>query len=272
MKLIDTHAHMQFPAYDADRAAVLQRARDAGVAMINVGTQYSTSQAAIELATREGLWATAGFHPGHLAIQSHHDAQELREPNQEEFSAARIRELAAHGRIVAIGECGLDYYRLSGVDVAAVKQRQREVFGEQIAVARDMKKPLVIHCRQAFADLIAILNDARLAITPQGNGVIHFFSGTADDAKALLDLGFFLGFGGVVTFAREYDEALRFTPHGRLLLETDAPYVAPVPHRGKRNEPTFIIETAKKIAELRDMEFEELAARTTANAKMLFGL
>jgi TatD DNase family protein len=275
--LIDSHAHVQFPAYDADRKEVLLRAKEAGVRIINVGTQYSTSLRALKLAKDHPgeMWATAGFHPGHMDINSHHDPLELPEKHQESFEAEKFLELAGYPEVVAIGECGLDYYRLGGrgEGVAdSTKRQQLEVFSRQINIAETIQKPLVIHCRSAFPDLINIFEDRRLTIRSSGNGVIQFFSGTWDDARKLLNVGFFLGFGGVVTFARDYDETLKNAPLDRILLETDAPYVAPVPYRGKRNEPAYIVETAKKIAELRGIGYDEVAEYTTANAVRLFEL
>lgn len=269
LSLIDSHAHIQFPAYDGDREAVIERAHAAGVGVVNVGTQRKTSADAIGLAERceDGMWATVGFHPNHLDPAAHHDAHELRDPNREVFAYEALRELARHPKAVAIGECGLDYFR-SGIET---KDRQEEVFTEQIALAREVKKPLVIHCRRAFPDLTRIL-DSQFRILNSPAGVVHFFSGSWEEAQKLIDLGFYLGFGGVITFARDYDEAVKNAPLGRLLLETDAPYVAPAPYRGKRNEPAYVIETAKKIAELRGIAYDEVAEVTTANAKNLFGI
>src|SRR3989338_5759319 len=244
LRLIDSHAHVQFPAYDQDRDAVIARSLEAGIGMVNVGTQYSPSADAIRLAELypEGIWATAGFHPGHLDAKAHHDRQELQEPNQERFDRGKFLELARHHKVVAVGECGLDYFR-SGIET---KDEQREIFELQIALGHEVGKPLIIHCRQAFEDLVAILAANRSVLSVPA-GIIHFFSGSWDDAVRLLDLGFYLGFGGVITFARDYDEAVKKAPLSRILVETDAPYVAPSPYRGKRNEPSYIVETAKKI-------------------------
>ena len=168
---------------------------------------------------------------------------------------------------MAIGECGLDYYRLTN----DTKEAQERTFLQQIELADEVKKPLMIHCRNAFADLTRVLQATshKLQANP---GVIHFFSGTKDDAKELLGLGFSFSFGGVITFAREYDEVVRYIPLERMVLETDAPYVAPVPHRGKRNEPVYVVEVAKKVAELKGVPFDEVASKTTANARRLFGV
>lgn len=274
--LIDSHSHIQFAAYDPDRDAVVARAREAGVGMVNVGTQASTSRLAIEAAERygEGLWATVGFHPSHANDDAHHDPWEFATNISESFDLDALRELARHPKVIAIGECGLDYYRGDrGEGIGdRVREQQIEIFQQQIELAREVRKPLVIHCRKAFVDLISILIPNPYPLTPHGNGVVHFFSGSWDDAKHLMDLGFFLGFGGVITFAREYDDVIRKTPLDCILVETDAPYVAPVPHRGKRNEPAYIVEVVKKIAELKGVGADEVAAATTANAKRLFEL
>lgn len=295
-RLIDSHAHVQFPAYDADREAVIARALEAGVGMVNIGTQYTTSADAIRLAERHasGVWATAGFHPNHVARDTYHDSWELAEQHQEVFDAEKFRALAVHPRVVAVGECGLDYAvfvrersereqkrasaeaigegGLPSKDPQELKKRQQAVFIQQIELALEVQKPLVIHCRNAFKDLITILNSYFSIHNSRPNGVVHFFSGSWDDAARLIDLGFYLGFGGVVTFARDYDEVVKKAPLDRLLVETDAPYVSPVPYRGRRNEPAYITETVRKIAELRGISYDEVAAATTANARQFFGL
>ncbi len=270
--LIDSHAHVQFPVYDPDRDAVLQRAIEGGIGVINVGTQYSTSEDAVRLAEQhgEGVWATVGFHPNHVDLGAHHDPWELRDQHREPFAISKFRTFAAHPKVVAIGECGFDYYRIQNLE-SKTQNRQWEVFVQQIELAAEVKKPLVVHCRKAFTDLVRILN-SRFQILNSPAGVVHFFSGTWADAKKLLELGFYVSFGGVITFARDYDEVVKKAPLDRLLVETDAPYVAPVPYRGKRNEPVYIIETVRKIAELRGIEFEVVAASTTENTKTLFRL
>ena len=149
--------------------------------------------------------------------------------------------------------------------------KQENAFRAQIELAHEIKKPLMIHCRNAFADLIRLLQATSYKL-PARPGIIHFFSGTNDDAKELLDLGFSFSFGGVITFTRDYDEVVRFIPLERITLETDAPYVAPAPYRGRRNEPAYVLEVAKKIAELKEKSFEEVTRQTTANARTLFGV
>lgn len=280
-QLFDVHTHTQFAAYKDDKDAVIRRALDAGVSMVNVGTQKDTSAAAVETAHQyaEGVYATVGLHPIHTE-QSHHDKEELGLPAEvlatggrkveftsrgEEFDYAFYKKLAEDPKVVGIGECGLDYYRLD----EQTKQKQFAVFEQQIALAHEAKKPLMIHCRNAFADLTDILTIHRSLLNAPP-GIIHFFAGTVEDAKKLLDLGFSFSFGGVLTFVRDYDDVVRYIPLERIVLETDAPYITPVPHRGNRNEPAYVVETAKKLAELKARSYEEIAKQTFENAQLIF--
>ncbi|OHA02074.1 MAG: hypothetical protein A3H71_01710 [Candidatus Sungbacteria bacterium RIFCSPLOWO2_02_FULL_48_13b] len=266
--IIDSHAHVQFPAYDEDREAVISRALDGGIWMVNIGTQELTSRDAIELAEKypKGVYATIGFHPGHIGA-SHHDEWEKTAPSEEVFDIGALRALAEHTKVVGIGECGLDYYRIQD---SVVRIKQEEIFRAQVGLAHELQKPLVIHCRDAFSDLIRILNSESLFLNSGGAGAVHFFSGTVEDARKLMDLGFYLGFGGVVTFAKAYERVVREIPLERIVLETDAPYVAPVPYRGKRNEPLYIEAVAEKIAEWKDVSVDGVRRITTKNAKILF--
>ncbi len=272
--IIDSHSHIQFPAYDEDRDAVILCSREAGVKMIAVGTQRSTSEDAIRIAEQypeDVLGVTIGFHPNHLNFEWHHDAAEMEKAEQEIFDIERMRELARHPWVVAIGECGLDYFRIKD-NKEEIKKRQKDVFEQLIGLAYEVKKPLVIHCRSAFADLIDILNSKSQILNSSRAGVAHFFSGTKNDAKKLLDLGFYLGFGGVITFTHDYDEVVRYAPLDRILLETDAPYVAPVPYRGKRNEPAYVVEVAKKLVEQKKESLEKILEITEENTRTLFGI
>ncbi len=271
-KLIDTHTHVQFHAFKDDADEVIKRALDAGIGMINVGTQKDTSVNAIALAEKhEGVYATVGLHPIHTE-KSHHDEKELGGDTTftsrgEELDFEFYKKLALHPKVVGIGECGLDYYRLEEY----TKEKQKKTFLQQIKLANEVGKPLMIHCRNAFDDLISILQTAHYQL-PTSPGVIHFFSGTKDDARALLDLGFSFSFGGVITFARDYDEVIEFIPLKNIVFETDAPYVTPAPHRGKRNEPLYVQEVAKKMAELKAIRVAEIEYITTSNAKKIFGI
>lgn len=273
-KLFDVHSHTHFAAYENDTDGVIQRALDAGVWLVNVGTQRDTSAGAIETAHRyaEGVYATVGLHPVHTA-KSYHDAQELGSTMEakgftsrgEEFDHDYYFKLGQDKKVVAIGECGLDYYRLEG----NTKPTQMHAFEQQIALSHELEKPLMIHCRNAFGDLVAMLSTNKNQLNAI-SGIVHFFAGSVDDARRILELGFSFSFGGVLTFARDYDEVVKFIPLDNIVLETDAPYVTPVPYRGKRNEPAYVSEVAKKIAELKQISFEEAAERTTANARKLF--
>ncbi|OGF85519.1 hypothetical protein A2Z63_02000 [Candidatus Giovannonibacteria bacterium RIFCSPLOWO2_02_44_8] len=271
MKLFDVHTHVQFAAFKDDKEEVIRRALDSGILMINIGTQRDTSQTAIDLAKKyeTGVWATVGLHPIHT-LKSFHDEQEIGgsgafESREETFDYEFYRNLAQEPKVVAIGECGLDYYRLD----EGTKKKQEKVFVKHIELSRDIKKPLMIHCREAFSDLINILFSYRSSLADKP-GVVHFFSGSKEDAAKLMDLGFSFSFGGVITFAREYEKLISYIPLDRILLETDAPYVAPVPCRGKRNEPSHVIEVAKKIAELKEISLEEIAETTFKNAEAIF--
>lgn len=241
--------------------------------MVNVGTQKDTSQKAITLAEKypEGVYATVGLHPIHTD-KSFHDKEELGSGGEEFTSRGEVfdydgyKKLALHPKVVAIGECGLDYYRINDADS---KEKQEAAFVQQIELARDVEKPLMIHCRAAFPDLISVLkaNSSKLQAVP---GIIHFFSGTEPQASDLLNMGLYFTFGGVITFSRDYDEIIKSVPVSRTLLETDAPYVTPAPHRGKRNEPAYVAEVAKKLAEIKGVSLEEIQHHTNENARAIF--
>ena len=243
--------------------------------MILVGSQASTSRRALEYARKydDGVWAAVGLHPIHLT-ELHVDAKEIGEDNvpgfdtrTEEFDFDYYKTLALDSKTVAIGECGLDYFRTGETDDK--RDKQHETLRRQIQLAREVKKPMIIHCRNAYHDLAPILREEK---ADEAGGTIHFFAGSWEDAKMFLDLGFHLSFTGVITFARDYDDALTKSPLDRIMVETDAPYVSPVPYRGKRNEPLYVREIAKKVAELRGISYEEVARATTENATKLFRL
>lgn len=267
----DAHTHVHFPIYDGDRDAVMERARQANVAMITVGTQADTSRAAVAFAQKyPNVWAAVGLHPSHTSA-SYHDEKELsalqaagmKVADGEVFDAELYIKLAQDPKVVAIGECGLDYFRLGEES----KLKQKEALFAQIDVSRVVGKPLMIHCRDAFGDLINILDSVKANLLP---GVIHFFTGTQDDAKKLLDIGFSFTFGGVVTFTDAYAEVVKYVPSENILSETDAPYVAPTPHRGKRNEPAFVVETVKKLAELKGVSVEDMRDQIYKNVQRIF--
>jgi TatD DNase family protein len=248
--LADSHCHLDDPQFDADREAVIERARAAGVeTMLAVGSGPPDLEAGIRLAEGHAqIVASVGVHP--------HEAAKA---TPETFE--RLRELLANPKVVAIGEIGLDYhYNFSPPEV------QREVFARQLEMARAASRPVIIHTREAWPDTLRMLAEARLA-----GGIMHCFSEGPAEAEQVLALGFHISFAGVVTFpkALRVQAVARMVPLDRLLVETDAPYLAPVPHRGKRNEPAFVVETARKAAELRGVTVEEIAAATTENFKRL---
>jgi len=276
MQYIDVHTHANLSAFAEDYAEVVERAQKAGVAMINVGTQQDTSKRAVELLDEfsEGVYATVGLHPIHTSA-SFHDEDELGDEGEtftsrgEVFDHSYYKELATHPKVVAIGECGLDYYR-NPTDEE--KKRQLEAFEAQIALANELDKPLMLHLRSgkggnAYQDALAILKDQAKV-----RGDSHFFAGSLEDAKEFWDMGYSTSFTGVITFADDYAEVVREAPKNLIHTETDAPYVAPVPHRGKRNEPAFVVEVVKKMAEIRNIEQDELAEQLRSNAEEMFGI
>ena len=260
--LIDTHAHLDFSKYDADRPAVIGRARAAGVAaMVNVGTDLVSSRRAVDLAEEyEAVYAAVGLHP--------HGAKAL-----DGATLGELRELAQRPKVVAVGEIGLDYYRnLSPRDA------QRRAFQAQLAWAAKLGKPVIIHDRDAHDEILQALSKWAAGLensTLTGRlGVLHTFSGDLEMAQKAIDLGFYISISGPVTYrnARQLPEIVRALPLDRLLVETDCPFLAPEPYRGKRNEPAYTRLVAERIAKLKGIPFDDLARATTANARRLFEL
>lgn len=253
--LFDSHTHVNFKDFDEDRGAVIKRCLDEKIWMVNVGTDVEHSKKAIELAHMypEGVYASVGIHP--------HDVGD-----NDDF--AEIETMASDAKVVGIGEAGLDYFRSAGADDRAERKKQQELFVRHIELAKKTNKALIVHSRDSFADTYELLKPYKGSV----RGVMHFFCGSAEEALAYCDLGFYISFSGVVTFARDYDATVRAVPLDRIVVETDAPFVAPVPFRGKRNEPRYVEYVARKIAELKGINFEETAERTTRNARELFGV
>lgn len=250
--LIDTHTHVHSDQFNDDRSAVFERAQAAGVTrMINIGYDLPSSRASVALAQSQPMvWASVGIQP-HYAL------------NTGETELAQIRELLAEPRVVALGEIGLDYYH-----DRAPHDIQEQLFRQQLAMARELDFPVVIHSRDAVADTLRILDSAARGQA----GVMHSFSGDWAYAEACLDVGFYLSFSGPVTFKKavELQEVVQRAPLDRILIETDAPYLTPHPYRGKRNEPSYVAYVAEAIARLRDLSLDEVATITTANAERLF--
>lgn len=255
--LIDTHTHLDDARYDSDREAMIARARDAGVeAFVTIGCDLATSRAAIALADRYPfVFASIGVHP--------HEVKHIGDMWYDEF-----RRLAMHEKVVAYGEIGLDYH----YNHSSPKD-QRNRFREQVALARELKLPVIIHTREAQEDTIAILKEEKASDV---GGVFHCFSGDAWLAKDALDLGFYLSFSGVLTFqnAAMLRDIAKTVPLDRLLIETDCPYLTPVPHRGKRNEPAYVSLVARQLAQIFSsdptLSTDTIGRITTENAKRLF--
>jgi TatD DNase family protein len=255
VELFDTHAHLHFPDFDADRPEMMARARQAGVTrMLTIGTEVPTSRAAIALARAEaGVWAAVGVHP--------HDAADA-----DDTVLSEIERLIGDSRVVAVGEIGLDFFRnLSPRDA------QERVFRHLIGVARRARKPVIVHCREAHAEVLAILGEERAG---EVGGIMHCFSGDVATARRCLDLGLLVSLAGPVTYpnARSLPDVARFVPADRLVVETDCPFLPPQGYRGKRNEPAYLVLTAGRVAELRGEDLEEFARRAGQNACRLLGI
>ena len=252
-ELFDTHAHLHVPEFAEDLTAVLERARAAGVQrLVTIGTDVATTTAAIAMATRvDRVWATAGIHP--------HDAAEA-----DEAAFAEIERLAGDPRVVAIGEIGLDFFRN-----LSPREAQERTFRRLLDLARRLGKPAVMHCRDAHAETLAILEEERVR---EVGGIMHCFSGDVAIARRCLDAGLAISLAGPVTYpnARALPEVARFVPADRLVVETDCPFLPPQGYRGRRNEPAYLALTAARIAELRGEPRDTLGPRMSDNARRLY--
>ena len=287
MKFIDTHCHVHFRAYDEDMDAVIRRAQEQGIGMITVGTQSTTSRNGIEVAEKyDNVWTTIGLHPNHLHAQEFVDENELPpgiiddvkeagmdkvKTRAERFDPEYYRELAKHPKVVGIGEFGLDYYRIPpGADLETVKRDQAEAVRQQLRFATEVDKPIIIHCRDAHDDMTKLVEEEIASGGLPRRGILHCFTGTPEEARRYVDLGFYISFSGIVTFGKNVMETAKSVPLSSILIETDAPYLTPAPYRGKRNEPGYVVEVARKIAELHSISLEEVAKVTTENARKVF--
>ena len=243
--LIDTHAHLNFKAFNNDFNKVIRRSLSEDVWMINVGSKYDTSRKAVEIAEQydSGVFASIALHPIHA--------------RDEEFNLERYKELAKSDKVVAVGETGLDYFK----DYALFKDKQKEVFLKHLELAKELNLPVIIHCRMAHEDTIKMLAKHNIL------GVIHCFTGSWEQAKKYMDMGFHLGINGIM-YKLDLKEVVEKTPLNRLLLETDCPYLG----KEKRNEPVFVRKIAKDIARIKGISFEEVVENTTQNAQELFGI
>lgn len=275
---IDIHGHINFAAYDVDREETIKRAEDAGVAMITVGTDLATSQSAIQLAEQhENMWAIVGLHPVYCG-DSRNDPQETGEVgdynrSKQEFDYEAFKKLAIHPKVVAIGECGLDFFHSQPEDVTF----QYEVFKQHIKLANEVNKPLMLHVRNASSrvglDQSAYLESLKLLKEhAKVKANFHFFAGNIEETKAIIDAGYYMSFTGVLSFAKNYDEVIKLIPLNKIMTETDCPYVAPAPYRGKRNEPVYVVEVVKAIARIRGESEEMIAQQVIGNASEFFNV
>jgi TatD DNase family protein len=260
----DIHSHIHDKAYDDDRDSLLEEMKGYGVGTITVGTDIDESKNAIALAEKyPHMYATVGLHPN---------------DNKEElFNADEYERLARHEKVVAVGECGLDYFRIA-IDDVADKIRQQEIFKKQIELAVIVNKPLMLHGRpskgsmDAYEDMLDILEESKKKYGNKLRGNAHFFAGTIDIAQRFINIGFTMSFSGVITFTKDYDDVVRFIPLTLLHAETDSPYATPAPFRGKRNSPMYVQEVVARIAVLREQPMEEVRAQLLENAKRVFGI
>lgn len=268
-EFIDVHSHLNFPDYDKDREEVISRMATGKTWTITVGTDFETSKSAVELANASAkntpngknssaeIFACVGLHPADNAAEI--------------FDEKKYAALLKEPRVVAVGECGFDYFHMKEKTEEA-KKKQREIFEKQIRLAIEHSKPLMIHSRDAYQDTFEVLSSYKKQYGDKVRGDIHFFAGTIEDARKFLDIDFTLSFTGVVTFAKSYDDVIKFAPLEMIMSETDAPFVSPAPYRGKRNEPSYVAEVVKRIAEIREEPLEEVKKALVSNAFRVFGL
>jgi TatD DNase family protein len=273
--IVDTHAHVNFNAYKDDADKVVSRSLEGGVWMINVGSQYSTSKRAVEMAHKykEGVYAAVGLHPIHLEtglVKIKGDPEEIQfNASEEKFDYEKYKQLASSGKVVAIGEVGFDYYwrPKSSQKREEFKKKQSEALSLQLDLARELDLPVIFHCRMAHQELIELLktrNDSGL------KGVLHCYTGDWEQTEEYLKLGLSFGFNGLI-FKMDSSEVIKNLPQDRILIETDCPYLTPPQEEG-RNEPLFVKHAAQRIAEMKNVEYNELIKNTTANARKLFNI
>ncbi len=257
LKFIDIHSHLQFPQFDSDREEVIARMKKAGVGAIVVGTDFESSKKAIELAKQhDNLWASIGLHPNDNTLEI--------------FNFDAYKKLAENKKVIAIGECGIDYFRCKKTDEE--KERQKELFEIQIKLAIETDLPLMIHVRDAYGDTLSILSKAKVKYGDRLRGNVHFFAGDKMVANSFFEMDFSISFTGVITFTNDYDEVIRSAPVHMIMTETDCPYVAPVPYRGNRCEPSYVKEVAYKIAQIRNEDFLNIQYCFTDNFKRRFNI
>lgn len=253
MKYFDIHSHLNFPDYN-DLEKALERMQLAEVGTIVVGVDFESSKKAVELAeAHENIWACIGIHPA--------------DNPTENFEAEKFKTLVSHPKVVAIGECGLDFFHRDRVEDY---ERQKKLFLDQVEFALEHDKPIMIHARSAYPGLLSILEPMKQEHGKKLRGDIHFFAGNLEEAKRFWAIDFTTSFTGVITFTHDYDEVIKNAPLEMLMSETDAPFVSPVPYRKQRNEPAYVVEVVKKIAEIRGEDLETIEKTLLANASRVF--
>ena len=273
LKYIDIHGHINFPDYDVDREEVFERAKEAGVGMIIIGTDLESSRSAVELAEKhENVWATVGVHPTD-SLTTTTDST----PAENIFNHEAFKTLALHPKVVAIGECGLDYFHTKSHSGATLDiGLQRSLFLKHISLANEVKKPLMLHVRNGRPGTFTIsAYEEAVTILKQHAKVksnFHFFAGNKQDAANILEIGGTMSFTGVITFVHDYDAVIKHIPFDRIMTETDCPFVSPVPYRGKRNEPTYVVEVVKAITRIRGDGDMATSKQLLENAVNFFGL
>ncbi|MGC9046580.1 MAG: TatD family hydrolase [Minisyncoccia bacterium] len=260
IKFFDVHAHINFEIFKNDYKNIIAQTFENKIGIITSGTYKYTSQSAVTIANEyldQPIYATIGLHPIHCNPENYIDHNETSKTIEPEikFDLNFYHNLALNRKVIGIGECGLDFYHID-INNKNFINNQKNNFQQQIKLSFTIKKPLIIHCRNAFIELIQILQENKNLLLNYP-GIIHFFSGTKEQAKQLLNLGFSFSFGGVITFTNNYNELIKFIPIENILPETDAPYVAPVPYRGKRNQPNYVIETIKQITKIKNISIED---------------
>jgi TatD DNase family protein len=277
--LIDTHSHLNFRAFKDDYKEVVKRCQGQNIWLINAGTQYGTSKRAVEIAeeNKEGVFAAIGLHPIHITkelVKIKNDDEETEVLGRgEEFNAEDYKKLAESKKVVAVGEIGLDYFYKpkTKARLQEFKEKQKQVFLQQLDLARDLDLPAIIHCRMAHDEMIKILGSQIAVSYKRLRGVIHCFTGTAEQMEQYLNLGFYIGFNGII-YKLDLKEAIEKCPLDKILVETDCPYLTPKAEGEKRNEPVFVRYIAEDIAKIRDMSYEEISKITTENARKLFNI
>lgn len=246
---IDIHSHTFFPDFKNDQGKIENKALEQKVWFMNVGTDMQTSKKSVEIANgyENGVFACIGLHPTHS--------------NEEKFDIEQYRKLASNPKVKAIGECGLDYFRME----KDTKDEQIDNFKKQIELSIEINRPLMLHIRNAYEDSLSVLRQY-----PKAKGNVHFFAGDYETAKKFIDIGFTLSFTGVITFANTYDEVIKNIPLNMIMSETDCPFVSPVPYRGERNEPSYVKEVVKRIAEIRNEDIEKVKRAMVDNAIRVF--